>query len=372
MRLVLFLILALSPIALSAQSTSEWHRVYTFDESTIDMNTLLVTEVSKEVSRVRFRWTFEEPQSLAGKPQVTYQSQLEVIELNCSENQYRPFHITFFDAAGNIVRIDDAPGKWHHVQGGSMIKKLFEPGCELIKKRNTPPPPAKAEDKDARLTKVAEFALEFARQLEQTNDIGPLIDRHFVTDYLEGYLQDQRTNWFVNLDRITAGTLNRQELQRFYVAVMNAGYLNSLYLINQLPPDSEESAVSEKLLPPDVVVLIKSHPYTTQYRTRANDYDFLAETISSADRLGSYTDLLESINSLMREHVKRVGAAESQAWRKMLEEWDLYNPASRVCGKNCFGLPAGTSLFEVNVPVFRLQVAEVGGNLKVVSATSRF
>ena len=83
MRLVLFLILALSPIALSAQSTSEWHRVYTFDESTIDMNTLLVTEVSKEVSRVRFRWTFEEPQSLAGNPQVKYQSQLEVIGRRC-------------------------------------------------------------------------------------------------------------------------------------------------------------------------------------------------------------------------------------------------------------------------------------------------
>lgn len=369
MRLVLFLILALSPIALSAQSTSEWHRVYTFDESTIDMNTLLVTEISKDVSRVRFRWTFEQPQSLAGKPEVKYQSELEVIELNCSQNQYRPFHITFFDAAGNIVRIDDAPGKWQRVPAGSMIEKLFAAGCELIHKRSRP---ASADDKDAQLMKVAEFAHHFAKQLEQTNDIGPLIDRHFVADYLEGYLHDQRTNWFVNVNRDTAGALNRQELQRFYVALMNAGYLNSLYLISQLPPDSKEPAVSEKLLPPDVVLLIKSHPYTMQYRTRVDDYEFLAENISSVERVRSYTDLLESINSLMREHVKRVGAAESQAWGKMLEEWDLYNPTSRACGKNCFGLPAGTQLFAVNVPVFRLQVAEVGGNLKVVSATSRF
>jgi hypothetical protein len=39
---------------------------------------------------------------------------------------------------------------------------------------------------------------------------------------------------------------------------------------------------------------------------------------------------------------------------------------------NCLDLPAGTTLFEVNVPVFILQVAEVNGNLKVVSAKSRF
>ena len=93
---------------------------------------------------------------------------------------------------------------------------------------------------------------------------------------------------------------------------------------------------------------------------------------TAGERLRSYTDLLESINSLMREHVKRVEAAQSKEWRKMLEAWDLYNPKSKVCGKNCFGLAAGTELFEVNVPVFRLQVAEVSGSLKVVSATSRF
>jgi hypothetical protein len=56
----------------------------------------------------------------------------------------------------------------------------------------------------------------------------------------------------------------------------------------------------------------------------------------------------------------------------MLEEWDLYQPKVRTCTANCFGLPNGTKLFKVNVPVFDLQVAEVGGTLKVVTAISRF
>jgi len=369
MRLVLLLVFAFSPIALSAQPAPEWYRVYTFEESTIDMNTLLVTAISKDVSRVRFRWTFEQPQSLSGTPEVKYQSQLEVMELNCLLKQYRPYHITFFDAAGNIVRINDAPGKWQTITAGSMTEKLLGPGCELIKKRSSPAP---AKDNEAQLMKVAEFSLQFARELEKTNDISPLIDRYFVAGYLDGYLQDQRTNWFLNLDRYTASRTNRQELQRFYVSLMNAGYLNSLYLISQLPSDSKEPAVSEKLLPPDVLELIKSHPYTTQYRTQDGNYDFLAEDIGNVERLRSYTDLLERINSLMREHVTKNKAAQSKEWRAMLEDWDLYNPKSRVCGKPCLGLANGTELFEVNVPVFRLQVAEISGDLKVVSAKSRF
>jgi hypothetical protein len=369
MRILLFLVLALSPVVVGAQPEPEWLRVYTFDESTIEMNTSLLTFISKDVTRVRFRWKFDQPQSLGGVPEVKYKTELEVLEFNCSRNQYRPYHITFFDATGNMARIKDSPGAWQTVYSGSMIEKLFVPACDLIKKKTSVP---KAKDDEAQLRKVAEFALHFAQHLEKTKDIKPLIDQYFIANYLDGYLRDQHTNWFLNLNRDTASMVNRQELQRFYVSLMNVGYLNSLYLISQLPADSEGPVAAEKLLPPNVLQLVRNHRYTTQYRNREGDYDFLAENIGSVERLRSYTDLLEGINSLMREHVTRKRAAQSKEWQAMLEEWDLYHPKAIVCGKNCFGLPKGTELFEVNIPVFRLQVAEVSGKLKVVSAKGRF
>jgi hypothetical protein len=50
----------------------------------------------------------------------------------------------------------------------------------------------------------------------------------------------------------------------------------------------------------------------------------------------------------------------------MLEDWDwafdLYQPRVRICVRNCFGLPSGTRLFEVNVSVFSLQLAEIKGH----------
>lgn len=79
MRVVLIVIvLTLSSIAANAQAVPEWYRVYTFDESTVEMNTSLVTPISKDVNRVRFRWIFDEPQLLDNTPGVSYQSQLEV------------------------------------------------------------------------------------------------------------------------------------------------------------------------------------------------------------------------------------------------------------------------------------------------------
>src|SRR6185503_13534511 len=126
MRVMLFVIvLTLHTIALNAQSLPEWYRVYTFDESTIEMNTSLVTSISKDVSRVRFRWTFNEPQSLDGTPEIKYQSQLQVMEFNCKLNSYRPYHLTFLDSAGDIVRINDSPSEWRRVPHGSMTEKLF-------------------------------------------------------------------------------------------------------------------------------------------------------------------------------------------------------------------------------------------------------
>src|SRR6185436_2456920 len=126
MRLLILLVLIpFSSLSLTAQQLPEWYRVYTFDDSVIEMNTSLVTTISDDVTRVRFRWTFDQPEALSGKPKLTYKSELEVMELNCSLQRYRSYHLTFFDEAGNIIRIQDSPGEWRAVASSSMTEKLF-------------------------------------------------------------------------------------------------------------------------------------------------------------------------------------------------------------------------------------------------------
>jgi len=368
--LVIVVVLAFSALAVNAQTSPEWVRVYTFDDSTIDMNTLEVTKITSTVSRVTFRWTFAEPQSLSGTPELKYQSEREVVEFDCSSKLYRPYHFTFFDAAGNIIRTISSPGEWQKVKPGSMTEKLFEPGCDLIRKKAQPPDPAL--DEKARLEKVTQFAFDVAGQMEKQKDFKAVIDQFFLTDYLERYLHDKRTNWFMNLSRDTAARLSRQELEQFYAALMTAGYLSSLYLISQLPPDADDPGPAEKLLPADVVLLVRNHPYTARYKTREGDADIFGDNLDSVERVRTYTDLLAQINSSLREHVQRVKASESKEWKQMQQQWELFEPRASVCSASCLDLPAGTTLFEVNVPVFILRIAEVNGTLKVVSAKSRF
>ena len=369
MRLTLAILLIVVPPSLMAQSLPEWYRVYTFDESSIDVNTSLMTFISDDIVRVRFRWTFDQPELLPGEPKMRYKSRLEVIELNCKLQRYRPYHTTFFDVTGNVVRLEDSPGRWRSTASGVVIQKLITPACELLKKKTTVPNEASSS---IELERAAQYAYKFAQRLEQSKDFRRLIPTFFVEDYLDRYLQDENSNWLFNLNRDTATKVSRQELQRFYVAVMNTGYLSTLYVLSRYPSNLPESVPITKLFSSDILQVIKKHPYTTIYKHEENDYGFLAQPVEDARQLRIYTDLLEKVGSLLRYHALRSGSEHSKQYQAMLESWDLYEPKLEICAQSCFGLPAGTRLFAVNVPVFRLQLAEIRGALKVVSATSSF
>ncbi len=371
-------VILLSSTCLTAQ-VPEWYRVYTFDASIIEMNTSQVTFGGKDIGRVRFRWTFDQLEPMSGEPQLRYKTRLEVMEFNCALRRYRLYDLTFFDASGKSIRHEEMnpPVEWRTVAFGSVMEKLFAPACQLIEKTAHPPVISPVASRDSiELEKAAMFAVSFSQSLEQTKDFKPIIENLFAADYLNGYLHDSDTNWFLNLDRDTAAKVGRAELQRFYVALLNADYLSCMYLISQSPVDSDSSVPDEKLLPPDVAQLIKEHPYTATYQRKAGNYDYLAENIDRVDRLRSYTDLLEKIAALMRKHVINARAERSKGYRSMLENWDrtfaLYKPKVRICAGNCLGLPQGTRLFEVNVPVFHLQLAEIGGQLKIISTIDYF
>jgi hypothetical protein len=366
----------LASTCLTAQQLPKWYRVYTFDESIIEMNTSLVTFGGKDLGRVRFRWTFDQPETLSRAPSVKYQSRVEVIEFDCPGQRYRPVEATLFDPAGKAIRHEEtnSPVEWRTVTSESMMPKLFEPACKLIRQKTRIAPSNEEIEEAIELEKVARYALSFSESLQRIKNFSPVIEQFFATTYLDRFLNDQNTNRFLNLDRDTAARISRSELRRFYVATMNTGYLSSRYLMSQYPSDSDAPVSEEKLMPPDIINLIAYHPYTAMYKPRDGNYDYLGEKIDSPERLRSYTDLLERIGELMRKHLKRVEAEHPAEHQAMLDNWDfpvtLYKPTLQICPDNCLGLPKGTKLFEVDVPVFRLHLAKIKGRLKVVSATA--
>jgi hypothetical protein len=298
---------------------------------------------------------------------------LETVEFRCSEKLYRIFEVSFLNPSGKVLRsqLMRPPYEWHPIRG-SVMETISTSACKLIT-RESPDARLKSQEQ-AELNNIAKFALSFHRSLKQSKDFKPLIGKFFAPNYLKGYLADSETNWFLNLSRETAARASRAELHRYYAAILNASYLSSLYLVSQSPANNEsgadESLREEHLVPNDVLQMIKHHPYSATYKPKAEMYGYLAENIDTLNRMRSYTDLMERIATLMRNHVIRVKAEQSRGYQGFLEELDLETRV-RVCSAACFGLPKGTRLFEITVPIFRLQLAEIEGQLKIVSVRDR-
>ena len=85
------------------QNLPQWYRVYTFDESRIEMNTSKVV-LGGDIGRLTFRWTFDEPQVFSGDSGFKYNTREETIEFRCSDNLYRVFQIDFLDSSGRVLR----------------------------------------------------------------------------------------------------------------------------------------------------------------------------------------------------------------------------------------------------------------------------
>lgn len=376
---ILALVILFSPTVLVAQQTTEWYRVYTFDDSIIEMNTqqVALNAFADLTGSIGFRWSFNSPQSLSREPQTKYKARLEVFEFDCSDQRrYRPVEMAFLDTAGKVIRIERIKSNddWRSLSSSVMMEKLYYPACELIKLRSHPP---SISDEAVEIEKAEKFAHLFSKHMEKEKDFAPLVKEFFAPDYLGGYLRDKETNQFLILNSDVAAKVSHAELQRYYVALLNVGYLGSLYFINQSTSatgEESEPVPDEKLIPPGIFSLVNNHPYTSAYKGTRSNYDYLAENIDSPARLKLYTDLLEKIAAIFRKKLTGIKAETSEEYFTTFDdiEDDFLHARIWTCGKECFGLPAGTKLFQVNVPVFRLQLAEFKGEMKIVSLTPYF
>ena len=154
MRALPCAVLLLAPVLIAAQGEKEkWQRVYTGEDSIIEMELTKVTFGSASIGRVRFRTTFSKPQTLNEKPVVKYKSRLETIEFKCemgsvrlghypaNTTRYRLFEATLLDARGKVVKsLDWDPSEdWREVRFGSMMEKLSYPACKLIEEKRRNP-----------------------------------------------------------------------------------------------------------------------------------------------------------------------------------------------------------------------------------------
>ena len=222
------------------------------------------------------------------------------------------------------------------------------------------------------MRQARKVARTFARRLQRTKDITPLIDDYFATDFLDGCLEGNEGNWFVFLDRDFAKKLTRAELRRYFIAELNWFYLCELYLFSKYSSVGDLELPPEKMYPPDVLKLFLNDPSmkATIETTGSDEQELL---VSTADRFRSFVENLERAARLLRKHATRINGGRTRQYRETIADWKtryyLYDPWLTSCEEQCFALPKDTKLIQVNTPSIQLWFARVRGQLRIVAAT---
>jgi hypothetical protein len=132
--------MALSFLFVSAQEKDKWQRIYTYEDSIVEMNKSKVVFVNNNIGRVDFRTVFKKPEPLREKPGVKYKTRLETIEFKCAERRYRIYQLTLLDDKGKAVYSYEMKPEeeWLAPKSGGMMSNFMSSACSLIseKRRN--------------------------------------------------------------------------------------------------------------------------------------------------------------------------------------------------------------------------------------------
>ncbi len=143
MRLLIKLVLFVCFFSISVfcQDLPEWNRVLTLDESFVELETDYVMFSTRKIERVRFRWTYQNPQKFDEKSSASYQKISQEIQFDCNSEKSRTYDMQWFDSEGNLVSQETkkASGEWQNIKPGSTMGKLFSEACKLIALRKREP-----------------------------------------------------------------------------------------------------------------------------------------------------------------------------------------------------------------------------------------
>jgi len=111
----------------------KWRRVFTGEDSIIELNVSSARFVPSHIMRVEFRTTFSKPEKLSSTSDLRYKSRLETIDFKLNEHRYRLFETTIMDEAGKALSSYKATtdDEWRVIKPGGVMERLFSAVREL-------------------------------------------------------------------------------------------------------------------------------------------------------------------------------------------------------------------------------------------------
>jgi hypothetical protein len=128
------------PLCINAQEKEQWQHIYTYEKSSVEADAANVVFGSDFTGRVKFRFSFTEPQLVPDGRGIIYRRVIQTMEMRCYDRSYRVVSVERLDRKGRRVDVEEYEAReWREVKRGSMMERLFKPGCDLIEEKRRNP-----------------------------------------------------------------------------------------------------------------------------------------------------------------------------------------------------------------------------------------
>ena len=114
--------------AFQAQEIKDkWQRVYTGEDSIIEINESNHSFEPGRVMRVAIRTTLTKPEKISSTSETRYKTRLEKIDFRLTGKQYRVFETTIIDAAGKTLSSyqTQSAEDWRVIKPNGIMERLF-------------------------------------------------------------------------------------------------------------------------------------------------------------------------------------------------------------------------------------------------------
>jgi hypothetical protein len=256
------------------------------------------------------------------------------------------------------------------------------------------------------------LAAQFNERLRATNDFGQIIDEMFVPKFRERLRQTSQDSLpLAFLDKSLIGSVNTDELRRYYVASMNFYqlYFRLYEVAGQLRKQSEsdkDDPELEEVLSPEVINVLLSNSITAgwikedlsdEHEKEGDNNSQLAEggdstpaaqaapktdndgaeeeseigIIKRLSRLNDASATFEKANQLMRQRLMYLPIIAPVVSGNSEEENESDSPKPNPANldKGEFGLPKGTRVIHLDTIPFCLSLIKIDGRLKILSVS---
>jgi hypothetical protein len=109
------------------QTKDKWQRVYTGEQSVIEINTSSLKFAPDFILRVQFRTIFSHAETLPGTSATKYKMRLETIDFKLNEKRYRISETSLLDSSGKELQwySTNQMREWRVLKSGGVTEKLF-------------------------------------------------------------------------------------------------------------------------------------------------------------------------------------------------------------------------------------------------------